>query len=896
MKRLLYIAICLLNLVAFGQGGITTATGFSLRDPQPIDDKLIHNGSTGRAAIHDQFNGLFSSDISDAANPKLYIKGSGGWIQVGGGIQTLTGFGVDNSNPVNPVVKEVKGLPSDLWIAGSLQGFNSLGYSLRYFTDTFRSVDLKPFIPTLTNSITEIMRDGNDLILIANNGSATTSSNPIMIIRLYECRIVDNVLTWQDLKYSNITVETRVHGITLHRGYVYLATRPSNAAGATTQITKINARNFTDIKQLMLPAAAGTFTDIIGYKDGIYANAIVLTTGQNNTFNFIKIDENLNGYTSVFTFQYGAGLNEYRAGQSRIPFVIYNDEIYICYATFSSIPNNRNFVSLFVYNFKGEIVRNSLPVNINPENRTLANGYISHWITVQNGKVIVSPSDITVTTNGYWKLLRFDCNSMLLEEQYQLSSSPTDDNTQFSTGEIWLNGEGTNYNLTYLMKVMYNDFAGTYQNALNPYGSTGSINTAHLVQKERLKTKLSDFINDLGSGGSVTSVTGVSNEITVANGTTTPVIGISPAYTTARNAYADSKVQNNLSASTTIAPSATAVNTALDTKVSLTGAQTVGGVKTFSSPPSVPTGTLGAGGTNAASQAYADTAAATQSIQSTSNVGATTTNTLTVYSTSNANIKSTIAPAIVTASLTDNRAAALNAGTGLELSNTGNFKAILTNAGATANYTYTWPTGAGGTPVLSLGTVSANVNTGAIPIDTTPTAGSVNTVTSNGVAAALSLYPKIIIEDVTDSATMSGASTELTLKSYLIPANTINANGVLSLSSLFSHTGVAGTKMIRVYKNTTNSTSGATLIAYVNNIASILSNGFYRDYKLVSSTLTYWNSNGNNASQQTSASTQLQTTTFDPTVDNYIITTTQLGSAADSTTQKFFEILYKKAQ
>lgn len=100
-----------------------------------------------------------------------------------------------------------------------------------------------------------------------------------------------------------------------------------------------------------------------------------------------------------------------------------------------------------------------------------------------------------------------------------------------------------------------------------------------------------------GGGGTVTSVTGISGETTVANGTTTPVIGISSAYTAARDSYADSaaasaasgkqntlvsgtniktvggvtllgsgdvsQVQNSLAASTTLAPSVTAVNNAL---------------------------------------------------------------------------------------------------------------------------------------------------------------------------------------------------------------------------------------------------------------------------------------------------------------------------------------------
>jgi len=56
-------------------------------------------------------------------------------------------------------------------------------------------------------------------------------------------------------------------------------------------------------------------------------------------------------------------------------------------------------------------------------------------------------------------------------------------------------------------------------------------------------------IAGVGGGGTVTSVTGVSGETTVASGTTTPVVGIDSAYTAARDAYADGKLAkaNNLS-------------------------------------------------------------------------------------------------------------------------------------------------------------------------------------------------------------------------------------------------------------------------------------------------------------------------------------------------------------
>jgi len=74
-----------------------------------------------------------------------------------------------------------------------------------------------------------------------------------------------------------------------------------------------------------------------------------------------------------------------------------------------------------------------------------------------------------------------------------------------------------------------------------------------------------------GTGnGTVTNVTGVSGETTVANGTTTPVIGIAPAYTTARDAVANGKVMDAIvDGVTTVAPSQNAVFDALALKANL---------------------------------------------------------------------------------------------------------------------------------------------------------------------------------------------------------------------------------------------------------------------------------------------------------------------------------------
>lgn len=133
---------------------------------------------------------------------------------------------------------------------------------------------------------------------------------------------------------------------------------------------------------------------------------------------------------------------------------------------------------------------------------------------------------------------------------------------------------------------------------------TSNITDLDYTQKKYVDDAIDAAISGVGTG-TVTSVTGTAG-VTVASGTTTPVIGlgnITPnsvvssgavsgtnlsgtntgdnATNTTSNTYADGKVQNNLTASTTIAPSATAVNTALaakqDALVSGTNIKTING-------------------------------------------------------------------------------------------------------------------------------------------------------------------------------------------------------------------------------------------------------------------------------------------------------------------------------
>jgi len=365
---------------------------------------------------------------------------------------------------------------------------SSDGRRLHYLTDIYRTFDLTPWVPDMTNG-NDIHKVGNDLIIIANSTGSTTEATPIKLIVLKDCRLVDKILVLGSVTVCNdLIVKSRTHGSDFHNGYLYISTRPPNAT-IPTQVMRINPYDFSDRKYYEFPTSfAARPTDIISYKDGIYALMCNFTTNSSVlTHKFVKLDENLNSYTVVFEFPGNAQSNLQKV-YSAYPFVIYNDEIYFL------ANNGGDFgtVSMYVYNFKGEIVRSNNSININPSSATLTVNYVPHWISVFGGKLIITP---TGTSSQQWKVLRIDTSTLLLEDLKVLPVNPTDDNTITKDGTIYMNGEGEP-SVSYLMKMKYNDFS-TYSVELSNYCSTGSLNSAHFIQKEAKRTKWSDFINDV---------------------------------------------------------------------------------------------------------------------------------------------------------------------------------------------------------------------------------------------------------------------------------------------------------------------------------------------------------------------------------------------------------------
>jgi hypothetical protein len=141
--------------------------------------------------------------------------------------------------------------------------------------------------------------------------------------------------------------------------------------------------------------------------------------------------------------------------------------------------------------------------------------------------------------------------------------------------------------------------------------------------------------------------------------------------------------------------------------------------------------------------------------------------------------------------------------------------------------------------------------------------------------------PSIVASSYVDGTAITGTTTETLSRSLLIPANTFSSNGMLEILTRMTKTGTASTSNIRIYKNTSNTLTGATLIAANTTITGTnLFSQMIRTFRINSNILTGYTT----ASSLTdyASTSSLLSTTFTTNVDNYIIFSIQLGNAADS--------------
>lgn len=147
-----------------------------------------------------------------------------------------------------------------------------------------------------------------------------------------------------------------------------------------------------------------------------------------------------------------------------------------------------------------------------------------------------------------------------------------------------------------------------------------------------------------------------------------------------------------------------------------------------------------------------------------------------------------------------------------------------------------------------------------------------------------SANPSVIAQSAADGTNITGTTNEVISQSLLIPANSFSSNGILEIISRISKTGTSGTSTVRMYRNTSNSLTGAALIATLRNLqtASDIFGTFIRTFRINSNTLTGFNAATNLQTDVVNNSSTLQSITFTTNVDNYIIFSIQLASTSDS--------------
>lgn len=147
---------------------------------------------------------------------------------------------------------------------------------------------------------------------------------------------------------------------------------------------------------------------------------------------------------------------------------------------------------------------------------------------------------------------------------------------------------------------------------------------------------------------------------------------------------------------------------------------------------------------------------------------------------------------------------------------------------------------------------------------------------------------KVVVKDATASTAVTGTTAETLLNTYLIPANTFNANDVMRISSFFAEkTGTVGTVTMRVKVGTTATFGSATTIAtYTTGVTEVFCVMNRFSITLRSSLLRFLS--GSRQTDASATSLAISTTSFNPTVDNYIFTSIQLSLGTESVFQSNF--------
>lgn len=162
----------------------------------------------------------------------------------------------------------------------------------------------------------------------------------------------------------------------------------------------------------------------------------------------------------------------------------------------------------------------------------------------------------------------------------------------------------------------------------------------------------------------------------------------------------------------------------------------------------------------------------------------------------------------------------------------------------------------------------------------------------NGVVQSFDLAivnpVRIIANDGIKGANVTGTVSETILFSQLIPANTFKDGDFINLLTRigrFAPTASSGGINQRIRINTSNTLTGANQIATSILTAGVNGNQFgvlIRTFQVTNSFLVGIAGFGSSPNDFSNTNAAVQSTVFNPTVDNYIFLTGQLGTAIDT--------------
>ena len=145
-----------------------------------------------------------------------------------------------------------------------------------------------------------------------------------------------------------------------------------------------------------------------------------------------------------------------------------------------------------------------------------------------------------------------------------------------------------------------------------------------------------------------------------------------------------------------------------------------------------------------------------------------------------------------------------------------------------------------------------------------------------------------LVKDTTPTTAVTGTTSRTQIgSSVLMPSNTFGAEDLINLDAfaLEKSAGI-GTCQIQIWHNTSNTLTGATAIAVFSMANANVSAKMVRTFE-ISGGLLKCRINGttNTISDIAALSFTPLSISFNPAIDNYLLTTVQLGNASDSVTR-----------